>query len=119
MKILLADDEPDIVSLYREMLEGNGFEVETAQDGRKTLERIADETFDLIILDLHMPKVSGFEVMEELRSEGRRIPIIVMTGHYPVEEVSERIQGFGVGAVLRKPVMITTLLDAVNAAIGE
>ena len=92
---------------------------ETVRDRRKTPERIDDETFDLIILDLHMPKVSGFEVMEELRSEGRRIPIIVMTGHYPVEEVSERIQGFGVGAVLRKPVMITTLLDAVNAAIGE
>ena len=119
MKILLADDEPDILALYCEMLEGNGFEVNTAHDGKQTLEQIANETYSLLILDLHMPQLSGFEVLKALRSSGQEIPVIVMTGHYPEEEVSKRIQGLDVDIVLRKPVMITTLLDAVNTILKK
>ena len=114
MKILLADDELEIRRLYREMLEGNGHQVTVTQDGRETLEAIAKTEFDLVILDLYMPEVDGFEVLEEVRGGGNEVPIVLMTGHFPEDMVRERIWGLDVKEVLVKPVMITTLLNAVE-----
>ncbi len=62
MRILLADDEPTVQRLYRQMLEGSGFEVEAASDGQETLDKVTSEPFDLVILDLNMPRLDGFEV---------------------------------------------------------
>ncbi len=114
MRILLADDEPEILNLYGEMLRGNGYDVTEAEDGNDVLDRIAEHDYDLLVLDLYMPNIDGFDAMSTLRKEGRDIPIIVMTGHYPDEEVQSRIQGLNVAQFLRKPVMITALLNAVN-----
>ena len=114
MKILLVDDEPDILLLYRQMLEGNGYEVTEARNGKEVLKKIADEAFDLVVMDLHMPKMDGFETIREMRKDGQRVPVIVMTGHYPEDVVEDRTRGLGVEAVLRKPVMITTLMNEVN-----
>ena len=117
MKILLADDEPEILRLYKEMLQGNRHEVTTAQDGDEALERIDETADDLLVLDLYMPKRDGFEVLAEMRRRGREVPVIVMTGHYPDDEIAKRMQGMSVEEVLRKPVMITTLLNAVNRMV--
>ncbi len=65
------------------MLEGNGFEVLVAKDGQETLEAALEGTFDLVILDLKMPRLDGFEVLEELRKAGSEVPVVVMTGHFP------------------------------------
>ncbi len=119
MKILLADDEVEILRLYKEMLEGNGHEVTTARDGSETLDQIADQAYDLLVLDLHMPKANGFDVLKQMQEKGQEIPVIVMTGHYPDEEITERMKGLSVEEVLRKPVMITTLLNAVNRMVGR
>ena len=114
VRILLADDEPEILNLYGEMLRGNGYDVTKAEDGRDVLDRIAEQDYDLLVLDLYMPNIDGFDAISRLREGGQDIPIIVMTGHYPDEEVQSRIQGLNVAQFLRKPVMITTLLNAVN-----
>lgn len=116
MKILLADDEPVVCRLYLQMLEGSGFEVVTAMDGQEAYDRAMAETFDLMILDLNMPRLDGFEVLEKMKAESKNVPVIVMTGHFPEEVVADRLEGLKVMDVLRKPVMITTLLDAVNKA---
>ena len=117
MKILLADDEPEILRLYKELLQGNRHEVTTAQDGDEALERIDETAYDLLVLDLYMPKRDGFAVLAEMRRRGREVPVIVMTGHYPDDEIAKRMQGMSVEEVLRKPVMITTLLNAVNRMV--
>ena len=119
MKILLADDEPDILRIYSEMLEGNAHEVAVAHDGIEALDLIRREEFDLLVLDLFMPNMDGFETLETLRGEGKQVPVVVMTGHYPDDEVVERTEGLGVEAVLRKPVLITTLMNAVNKITSE
>jgi two-component system nitrogen regulation response regulator NtrX len=111
MKILLVDDEPDILLLYRQMLEGNGYEVVEARNGKEVMKKISDEAFDLVVMDLYMPKMDGFETVREMRKDGQRVPVIVMTGHYTDDVVEERIRGLGVEAILRKPVMITTLMN--------
>tara|TARA_Y100000588_G_scaffold383650_1_gene473418 strand:- start:164 stop:364 length:201 start_codon:yes stop_codon:yes gene_type:complete len=65
------------------MLEGNGFEVEVATDGQEALDAALTGTHDLAILDLKMPEPDGFEVLRDLREAGSRVPVVVMTGHYP------------------------------------
>jgi two-component system OmpR family response regulator len=118
VKILLADDEEMILNLYRDMLEGNGHRVETVNNGLGVLDSISVETFDLLILDLHMPKMDGFKTLLEMKERNQQLPVIVMTGHYPDDVVKDRIGGLGVVEVLRKPVMITVLQHAVDRVGG-
>ena len=118
MRLLLADDEPSIRRLYTQMLEGNGFDVQVATDGQETLDAAVGGSFDLIILDLKMPRLDGFEVLRALRKADNDVPVVVMTGHFPADVVSSRIEEFGVAEVLMKPVMITDLLNAVRRVVG-
>tara|TARA_Y100001934_G_scaffold246101_1_gene304851 strand:- start:201 stop:557 length:357 start_codon:yes stop_codon:yes gene_type:complete len=118
MRILLADDEPAVRRLYQQMLEGNGFEVEAAIDGQEALDMVTSDSFDLMILDLNMPRLDGFEVMYKLKGADQKTPVIVITGHFPEEVVEDRLEGFGVVEVMRKPVMITTLLNSVKRVTG-
>jgi DNA-binding response OmpR family regulator len=115
MKILLADDEPDVRRLYGQMLQGNGYDIEIAIDGQEALDVAISGSFDLLILDLNMPRLDGFEVMAGLKEAGKVLP--VMTGHFPEQVVEDRLEGLEVVEVLRKPVMITTLLNAVKRVI--
>jgi len=80
-KILLVDDDPDFVEGTRMVLEKSNFEVVTASSGKECLERIREGRPDLIILDIMMPKKSGFEVCKELKSniEYNRIPVVMLT----------------------------------------
>lgn len=117
MKILLADDEKAILRIYSEMLVGNGHDVSAASNGTEVIALLAQADFDMLILDLYMPEMDGFEAIQTLRDKGYTVPVIVMTGHFPDTEVSKRLEGAQVFRVLRKPVMISTLLNAVNEAV--
>ena len=75
MRLLLADDEPSIQRLYAQMLEGNGFEVQVATDGQEALDAALEGSHDLIILDLKMPRLDGFEVLRELRRRAAMCPL--------------------------------------------
>jgi two-component system alkaline phosphatase synthesis response regulator PhoP len=80
-KILLVDDDPDFVEGAKIVLEKSDFEVITAFSGKECLERIREKRPDLIILDIMMPKKSGFEVCKELKSdiEYNKIPVVMLT----------------------------------------
>ena len=116
MRILLADDEVDILFIYSEMLEGNGHDVSAVSNGAEVIRILAEAEFDMLILDLFMPQIDGFEAIQTLRDQGYTVPVIVMTGHFPDQEVKDRLDGLGVSTALRKPVMISTLLNAVYVA---
>jgi two-component system alkaline phosphatase synthesis response regulator PhoP len=118
VRILLVDDEPQILKIYGEMLEGSGFRIATATDGKEALRLYREGGFDLLVLDLYMPKFDGFEALETIRETDPEIPIILMTGHFPDEVVADRIVGLNVAEVLRKPVMISALLNAVNRVLS-
>src|SRR5690554_4876988 len=77
-KILVADDEPNIVKLLRMYLREEGYEVTAARDGRQALQRFRAAKPDLVILDLMMPELGGFEVCTEIRKESD-IPVIMLT----------------------------------------
>lgn len=80
-QILIVDDEEDIINLVRMILEDAGYEVTSASTGKEALVKIKDKVFDLILLDIMMPQVSGWDVLSELRakSETEKVPVALLT----------------------------------------
>ena len=95
MKILLADDDPKILTLLRKVLEKEKFSVETCEDGKETFEKAKNKHYDAIILDIMMPGKSGFDVIASLRSLGNDTPILVISAKFMVED---RIHAINIGA---------------------
>jgi len=113
--ILLVDDEPLIIDSLSYSLEREGFQVSSAMDGRQALETIEDVQPDLIVLDLLLPDISGFEVCRRLR-ENYSTPVIMLTA---LGEEIDRVQGLEVGAddYLAKPFSFRELLARVRATL--
>ncbi|MCX6361192.1 MAG: response regulator [Armatimonadetes bacterium] len=103
-KILAVDDERAIVRLVQVNLERAGYEVVTAYDGREALEKVASESPDLIVLDVMMPYMDGFEVLETLKKnpETRDTPVIMLTAKAQDADVFRGWQS-GVDCYLTKP----------------
>jgi len=80
-KILIVDDEEDIVNLVRMILEDAGYQVYASTDGREALEKLRKDTYDLVLLDLMMPFFSGWEVLKELRENSltKDLPVALLT----------------------------------------
>ncbi|MDP6776620.1 MAG: response regulator [Candidatus Latescibacteria bacterium] len=116
MRVLLADDEPEILELYLEMLEGCGHEVTTARDGREAFAEFARGGHDVVVMDLHMPNMSGFDSIAEMQKQKPDVQVIMLTGYYPEEVVTQRVRdmGLNVVATLRKPATITELWNAIG-----
>ena len=79
LKILLVDDEPDIVEVIQDRLEAYGFSVVTAGTGREALKKLAVEKFDGVFMDVKMPELGGIEALEEIRRRDKKTPIIIIT----------------------------------------
>jgi DNA-binding response OmpR family regulator len=80
-KILLVDDEEDIVNLVRLILEDAGYVVTTTTDGREALKKLQNERYDLLLLDIMMPFLSGWELLEQLRNDAstKDLPVAMLT----------------------------------------
>jgi len=79
LRVLVADDEEDILEVIRDRLEACGFSVATAATGTEALRKIRTERFDGVFLDVKMPEMSGIEVLEQVRKEDKKLPIIIVT----------------------------------------
>ncbi len=117
-RILLVDDEPNLVKIISRRLAAEGFEVSVATDGEAALERARTEKPDLILLDVMMPKLSGYEVCRQLKQDVRykTIPILMLTA---LAQQSDEEFGLEVGAdaYMRKPFKTQQLLDKINELI--
>ena len=115
-KILIADDEPDILEIIEYNLKLSGYEVHTAKDGDEALQKIKQLKPDLIILDIMMPKKNGIEVCEILRSQPayKDTLIIFLTA---LNDESSQMKGFEKGAddYVNKPISPKLLMSRVNA----
>jgi DNA-binding response OmpR family regulator len=94
-RILVVEDEPDIALGLQDDLTRQGYEVETAADGERAIQRASGENWDLILLDVMLPKIDGFEVCRELRRRRIKTPIILLTAK--VQE-AEKVMGLELGA---------------------
>lgn len=117
-KILVADDIKQNVKLLRVILTASGFDVVEAYDGEEALEKAKSENPDLILLDIMMPKLTGYEVCQKLRANGttKSIPIVMITA---LHEMDDRIKGIEAGAddFISKPFNKTELLARVKALL--
>ena len=85
-KLLVVDDEPDIVELLSASLKYHGYEVATANSGRQAMEEARRFRPDMILLDVMMPELDGFDVLRRLRGEGSRSPVLVLTARDATED---------------------------------
>jgi CheY-like chemotaxis protein len=90
-KVLVVDDEPEIVILVKSRLEANGFATASAKDGMEALEKAVSEKPDIVLLDLLMPRMDGYETMKQMRKkkETQNIPVILFTAAPPEEVIKK------------------------------
>ena len=117
-RILLVDDEPNIVKIISRRLIAEGYEVFVAMDGMAALEKARAENPDLIILDVMLPKLNGYEVCRQLKQDTRykKIPIIMLTA-LAQESDEEFVLEMGTDAYIRKPFKAQQLLQKIRELI--
>lgn len=117
-KILVIDDLPENVFLIQDRLEREGYEVITAFDGKTGIERAKNELPDLILLDVMMPEISGFEVCKTLIDDPStsRIPIILVTAKTEAEDIKEGLEA-GAFDYIKKPFNRIELLARIHSAL--
>jgi DNA-binding response OmpR family regulator len=115
-RILVIEDEPGIVDFLERGLRSYGFEVDSATDGVAGTDRAVSEPFDLVVLDLMLPRRSGLEVLAQLRDAKPALPVIILTAR---EAVEDRISGLDAGAIdyLTKPFSLAELAARVRAQL--
>jgi len=120
-RVLIVDDDRDTVGFLKEALSRSGFTPLVVYDGRQTLSCAKEEQPGLILLDLKMPGMDGYEVLERLKRDEatRHIPVIVMTGTGDEEDKRERVLGMGAVQFLVKPLAIGELLTTIRRVVGE
>lgn len=116
MKILIIDDEPAIVQFLKDGLEANMHIVESATDGERGAFLGRTGTYDLIILDYMLPKLSGPEVLKEIRQENRHIPVLMLTVKSELKDKDELFR-LGADDYLTKPFLFEELLLHVRALL--
>jgi DNA-binding NtrC family response regulator len=114
-KVLLVDDELAFTASLSKVLSRRGFEVETASDGLTALARIANESFDVIVLDVKMPGMDGIQVLNEIKRLALDLRVILLTGHLSLTEEETGLKG-GAFAYLFKPIPILKLVGVIESA---
>jgi signal transduction histidine kinase/CheY-like chemotaxis protein len=118
-RVLVVDDRAENVDFIVEyVLKPNGYQCLTAQDGAEGLKIALEESPDLILLDANMPKMTGVEVLEALKNEGRQIPVIMMTFHGS-ETLAVQALRLGVKDYIIKPFQVDEMVEAIERALAE
>ncbi len=102
LAVLVIDDDPDILEYLQDFLGAEGFDFTTLADPSLAVDRIRDEVFHLVVLDLMMPKVSGLDLLAQIRAVDDDIAVIILTGHPSLDTATASIQ-HEVSAYIHKP----------------
>jgi len=115
-RLLLIEDEPGLVLTLRDRLTREGYALETSEDGESGLERASREVFDLVLLDVMLPRMNGFDVLRELRKRGTETPVIMLTAK---GQVVDKVVGLKLGAddYVTKPFEMVELLARIEAKL--
>jgi len=116
MRILVVEDEKKVAGFLAQGLEAEHYAVEIARDGEEALGRVASSEFDLVILDIMLPKRDGLAVLREIRARGLDVPVLLLTAR---DAVSDKVSGLDLGAddYLTKPFAFVELLARVRALL--
>jgi FixJ family two-component response regulator len=114
--VAVVDDEESVRKALKRLLRAAGLEAESYATGQEFLEQAAQREPDCVVLDLHMPVMSGSQVLAQIRKMPRRPPVVVITAH-DVPEKRDECLAAGACAYLRKPLEDRLLLNAISAAL--
>jgi len=119
-KVLVVDDSETIRQQVSEALQAQGFEVVEASDGVIGLERAAENDLAMIILDVNMPRLNGFEVLERLKADPKlaQTPVIILTTEAQ-RTLIDKARKLGAAAWLIKPVKMDNLVSTVSKVVGQ
>ncbi|BAZ10713.1 two-component response regulator [Calothrix sp. NIES-4071] len=115
-RILIAEDEPRIAAFIEKGLRSHGFTTSVATDAQSAADMANGSAFDLLILDLGLPGKDGLKVLEELRGQGEKLPVIILTAR---DDIQDKVAGFEAGAddYITKPFRFEELLVRVKARL--
>ena len=117
-RIAIVDDEPDITAVLKKGLEQNGFAVEAFNDPREALSNYKPQNYDLMIIDIRMPNINGFDLYRELKKKDSSIRVCFLTAfEIYYEEFRKMFPTIDVRAFVRKPVGIAALVKQINAIL--
>jgi DNA-binding response OmpR family regulator len=116
MRVLIVDDEYGLLKQLRQILESRRYMVDTAMDGEEALDKLFETPFDLIVLDIMMPKMDGLSVLEQARKADINTPVLMLTAK---GDVKDRVKGLDLGAddYLAKPFSLDELMARVRALL--
>ena len=120
-RLLVADDSETVLLMLQRRLEMEGYEVVTATDGVEALDRLHEagaKEPDVILLDAMMPNKSGTEVLEELRDEGSKIPVLMISAHLDAQE-PDRMRSLGATDCIPKPFEWEDLIGKIEEIVQE
>ena len=117
-KILIVDDEPDILLLLRLNLEAEGYDVVMAADGEKALERIAADHPELVVLDVMMPVLDGFGMLERKRESGDATPVVMLSAKSEQADIDRATQ-LGAVEFVSKPFDLDRLVALIETILGD
>ena len=112
-KILIVDDEKDICAYMETMLSASGYQVATMTDPTSVVERIREEEFHILVIDLMMPQIDGIELIERIRRVDTDVAIVVFTGYPSVETAIDALK-LNVSDYVKKPFDIETFRDTIS-----
>lgn len=114
-KILIVDDNPDLIAVLKVRLEAFGFEIVVAEDGVKCLEKIASGKPDLILLDILMPEMDGFETLKKIKEDEKTkdIPIIMLTAKDKLDDVA-KANALGAADFIVKPFDYRVMVEKIR-----
>lgn len=116
--VVIVDDEVDNIGVVKLVLEFNDVNVRTAESGAECLSLLEDEKPSLLLVDIQMPEMSGYELLETIRANDhwKNLPVIAITAHAMPED-SHQIISAGFDGYIAKPINVATLLDEIRQAI--
>ena len=116
MRILIVEDEESLALRIKNLLESEKYHAETAFNGEDGLELALTEEYDLLILDILLPKINGLQILEELRKEGLKVPVLLLTAK---DQIEDKVKGLDLGAddYLTKPFAVPELVARVRSLL--
>lgn len=118
IKVLLVEDEGTLALIIKDTLESQGFIIRTARDGEEGLQMFFGETPDVVVADVMMPRMDGFEMVRRIRRKDNLTPVLFLTARTETQDV---VQGFEMGAndYIRKPFGMQELIVRIKALVGR
>jgi DNA-binding response OmpR family regulator len=117
MKILICEDNPMAARTLTFVLGKEGFELETADDGNKSLLLMKTNVYDMILVDIHLPFLSGLELIRYLRSELKMPTPVIVLSAFSDPQVKRQAAELGISAYLVKPIKLTELLELIRSIL--